>query len=646
MIQPPQPWDAQQQPMSAGPPYPTPPHASAPQYQYQQSPQISHGSGNYAPTNYGPYSHPNGLTSPQSAGLPVSAPQLPTQMLPLPGMPQQHSGHYMSGGTSTYNAPNFDTSGQLAPAGMKPRVTATLWEDEGSLCFQVEVKGICVARREDNHMINGTKLLNVAGMTRGRRDGILKSEKIRHVVKIGPMHLKGVWIPFDRALDFANREKITEILYPLFVHNIGALLYHPTNQNRAPMMMEGGGKRPKGPQPSLMGTPTSQPPPSLHHHHSMSGSVGPHGSQTPHSIAPYPGGIRPGIDRAHTFPTPPTSASSTIGMGSQGQCDWPSQSISNNPQTSQPLSIDTGLSNTRSMPTTPATTPPGSMMPNLHTYPSQPSQSYDTSRSMYSAAPPSHNPYASQTSQGMSRYGQSMQSNNYVKSEMGPPTARTTGSNAEGDSLGLKHEHYSHSQGQDHLSHAAGDEESGHDHDHDYSHDHHTSYNTTRAPLSYDPTASNGTVQADHPHLPSETMPEPVTDPTGAMASRNSSVPQHQWSTGYHTPPRIPPSSTLYNVMSDTRGSTNGPTSYNTSNLSSYPSSVVNGSNPLKRGRDEDDHDNSQIGRGDDLESMKRRKSVREDSVSAPNSASYDHEGRPISRSLNATIQQRRQFTT
>lgn len=45
----------------------------------------------------------------------------------------------------------------------------------------------------DNHMVNGTKLLNVAGMTRGRRDGILKSEKVRHVVKIGPMHLKGVW---------------------------------------------------------------------------------------------------------------------------------------------------------------------------------------------------------------------------------------------------------------------------------------------------------------------------------------------------------------------------------------------------------------------------------------------------------------------
>lgn len=104
-----------------------------------------------------------------------------------------------------------------------------LWEDEGTLCFQVEARGICVARREDNHMVNGTKLLNVAGITMGRRDGILKSEKIRHEVKIGPVHLKGVWIPLDRALDLANKEKITELLYPLFVHDIDALLHPPVN---------------------------------------------------------------------------------------------------------------------------------------------------------------------------------------------------------------------------------------------------------------------------------------------------------------------------------------------------------------------------------------------------------------------------------
>lgn len=69
-------------------------------------------------------------------------------------------------------------------------------------------------------------------MTRGRRDGILKSEKVRHVVKLGPMHLKGVWIPFERALDFANKENITDLLYPLFVHNIGSLLYDPSNINQ------------------------------------------------------------------------------------------------------------------------------------------------------------------------------------------------------------------------------------------------------------------------------------------------------------------------------------------------------------------------------------------------------------------------------
>jgi enhanced filamentous growth protein 1 len=128
-----------------------------------------------------------------------------------------HDPFQYSGGFRNYVT---DPSGQSGPPGMKPRVTTTLWEDENTLCFQVEAKGICVARREgtppflrgiaflahalievlvewsnmiDNDMINGTKLLNVAGMSRGKRDGILKSEKQRNVVKVGAMHLKGVW---------------------------------------------------------------------------------------------------------------------------------------------------------------------------------------------------------------------------------------------------------------------------------------------------------------------------------------------------------------------------------------------------------------------------------------------------------------------
>ncbi|KAK9759548.1 hypothetical protein K7432_017348, partial [Basidiobolus ranarum] len=49
----------------------------------------------------------------------------------------------------------------------RPKLTTTLWEDENTVCFQVDAKGICVARRQDNDMVNGTKLLNVTGMSRG-----------------------------------------------------------------------------------------------------------------------------------------------------------------------------------------------------------------------------------------------------------------------------------------------------------------------------------------------------------------------------------------------------------------------------------------------------------------------------------------------
>ena len=65
------------------------------------------------------------------------------------GGPTQHT--YVgapSGPPQGYQQQNADTSGQVAPSGMKPRVTATLWEDEGCMCFQVEAKGVCVARRD------------------------------------------------------------------------------------------------------------------------------------------------------------------------------------------------------------------------------------------------------------------------------------------------------------------------------------------------------------------------------------------------------------------------------------------------------------------------------------------------------------------
>ena len=72
----------------------------------------------------------------------------------MPSAGPQHAYAPGPGGSAqSYPTQTFDTTGQVAPPGMKPRVTATLWEDEGSLCFQVEAKGVCVARREgtDHH---------------------------------------------------------------------------------------------------------------------------------------------------------------------------------------------------------------------------------------------------------------------------------------------------------------------------------------------------------------------------------------------------------------------------------------------------------------------------------------------------------------
>lgn len=111
---------------------------------HQQPPLLQPGPAQYSTGPYQQYGYPNGLTSPQSAPPAVSGSMgNPQNVLPLPGVPNQ------PGITNQYQG--FDTTGQIAPPGMKPRVTATLWEDEGSLCFQVEARGICVARREGKH---------------------------------------------------------------------------------------------------------------------------------------------------------------------------------------------------------------------------------------------------------------------------------------------------------------------------------------------------------------------------------------------------------------------------------------------------------------------------------------------------------------
>ncbi|KAG0163732.1 hypothetical protein DFQ28_003317 [Apophysomyces sp. BC1034] len=128
-------------------------------------------------------------------------------------------------GRDTMPYPSLSTQSSPTAPPQRPKLTTSLWEDEGTICYQVDARGICVARRQDNDMVNGTKLLNVTGMSRGKRDGILKNEQGRVVVKVGAMHLKGVWVTFARAKALAEQFKITEDLHPLFVDDPGVYFY-------------------------------------------------------------------------------------------------------------------------------------------------------------------------------------------------------------------------------------------------------------------------------------------------------------------------------------------------------------------------------------------------------------------------------------
>ncbi|PFH58305.1 hypothetical protein XA68_13886 [Ophiocordyceps unilateralis] len=568
-------------------------------YQQQQPPLLQPGHAQYS--QYNQYGYTNGLTSPPAAAA-VSNPMGASQnVLPLPGVGQGAMQNQYAG---------FDTTGQHPPPGMKPRVTATLWEDEGSLCFQVEARGICVARREDNHMINGTKLLNVAGMTRGRRDGILKSEKIRHVVKIGPMHLKGVWIPYDRALDFANKEKITEMLYPLFVHNIGALLYHPNNQNRTTQVMAAAERR-KQDQGQLRNAPTGLPSiqQSHHHHHSMAlpGPQPPLPSQS--SVA------RPPLDRSHTFPTPPTSASSVMGsMGGSDNFNWQGQ----------------GMNGAQ------ATTPPGTAMSSMQPY-SSGAQGYDGTRHMYSTPASQQSPYQTSTNGTHDR----MYAQPYAKSDMAPPSSRPSAGGAQGEQHDSKPPNGIMASEQT-SQHPSGDDEADHEHDAEYTHDS-GAYDASRT--SYNYTAPGVGALANDGNMPSEMTGSPNHPPASGRATPRTTAPHQPYypqHAGYSTPPRVPSSSNLFNVAGNDRaqhGGASGTDVYTSagdiggSMANSYAPqpSIINGSaGGLKRGRDEEDDMSRSAGDGSagmgGLD-LKRRKTLMDATVPPV----YDTLSRPAS---------------
>ncbi|KAI1005818.1 Cell pattern formation-associated protein [Podosphaera aphanis] len=564
------------------------PHQHQPLLQQQYGPPSS------SYNHFNGYS--NGLPSSQNTSHVVSG-QMCHQpsVLPLPQpVPMAHTN--LPG--PNYGAPpGFDVTGQIAPPGMKPRVTATLWEDEGSLCFQVEAKGVCVARREDNQMINGTKLLNVAGMTRGRRDGILKSEKLRHVVKIGPMHLKGVWIPFERALDFANKEKITELLYPLFVYNIGALLYHPTNQTRTNAVMQAA-ERQKLEQSTIRNSQALSLPSLNQHHHSVGPSAPSQSSGQSHAITSHSTTSRSNLERTPNFPTPPTSASSVVGASgnAEGNFQWGAQTSIVNAPNSSSLSIDTVLSNGRTLPNTPATTPPGSSAQGIHY--SQSSSPYDVPRQAYQTQP-QQNSYPQTVSEHQS-LAQYSKANQYLKNNMGPPKPRPHV--AEVESLDKKITEVSTNNAQSQPSQIVSEDDRENEHEAEYTHGASSNFDPNRAPFRYTSVPAVGPLSNENPHPPND-LPGPSAhqSPGRATPRTASQQPYYPQTSGYTTSPRVQnQSNNTMTVKNAERSTLNSDSSNDLYNPQSENTLIVKGysnKQPLprssgssfKRCRDDDD---------------------------------------------------------
>jgi protein SOK2 len=301
----------------------------------------------------------------------------------------------------------------------------------------------------------------------------------------------------------------------------------------------------------------------------------------------------------------------------------------NGSQGASSMSMDNGLNGARSMPNTPAATPPGSIQ-SMQSYPSA-AQGYDSQRQMYNAPSAQHSPYQNSANPPPDRLYS--QPGSYAKSEMGPPASRppaTISSGEQPDNKGPNEQ-----QSQNHP------EEEG-EHEAEYTHDS-ASYDHARAPYNYNNGAGVASM-SNEANMPSEMANSQNHPPASGRATpRTAAPPQpyYQHHTGYNSPQRVQQStSNLYNVMTSDRAPTNGapgndvyapPTDMSSSMSNGYATQppVMNGSaSGMKRGRDDEDDivrpTSDEMGNLD----LKRRKTMMETTVSAP---TYDAMSRPAS---------------
>lgn len=116
-----------------------------------------------------------------------------------------------------------------------PPLRISYWEDQKTQVVTQDIGIVQVSRRLDNNMVNGTKMLNLVGMSRGKRDAILKMEHARRVVRSGAVHLKGVWVLYERARQLAATYRLESQLNQL-------LSYEHTEVKPAAVDMSKNGK--------------------------------------------------------------------------------------------------------------------------------------------------------------------------------------------------------------------------------------------------------------------------------------------------------------------------------------------------------------------------------------------------------------------
>jgi protein SOK2 len=304
---------------------------------------------------------------------------------------------------------------------------------------------------------------------------------------------------------------------------------------------------------------------------------------------------------------------------------WNTQQTMPNGQGHQ-ISIDTGLQNNgRSLPNTPATTPPGNSIQSMQSYPPV-TQGYDNSRQMYqtSAPPPSsYSPHPGPQERPM--YAQSA----YVKNEMAPPSSRGGATNGEQADAKSTNGVLQPRQGE---AVNGTEEEADHEHDGEYTHDS-GAYDSNRGPYNYSaqPVSS---LQSDHSHLQSDLSGSPHQAGSGRATPRTAAAPQPYYPSqdyGSSSSRVGQTSSNLYSGMSNERSSSNGtPANDAYGNQGDMGSSMPNGysSQPamngipsMKRGRDDDD----------DRSDLKRRKGMLESTGSVP-SPTFQPTATPVSR--------------